>query len=75
MECRLTHSLYFASDALSRTGIPDRNRMMQVVKMGDKMATHSIPLMTLREMTKIPHHKTTSPKKFGCLDTFHKPAT
>jgi hypothetical protein len=48
--------------------------MMKVVKIGDRIAIHSTPLMTLREMTKMPHHKTTSPKKFGCLLTFHKPA-
>jgi hypothetical protein len=47
--------------------------MMNVVNIGDKIAIHSTPLITFKEITKIPHHNTTSPKKFGCLLIFHSP--
>lgn len=57
-----THSLYFSSDTRSRTGMPDKNRIIRVVNIGDKIATHSIPLMTFSEITKMPHHKIISPK-------------
>jgi hypothetical protein len=42
--------------------MPDRNKMMSVVKIGDRMANHSRPSRTFREMMKIPHHNTISPK-------------
>lgn len=57
-----THSLYFSSAIRSRTGMPERNRMMSVVKIGESIATYSMPLMTFNEMMNIPHHKTISPE-------------
>jgi hypothetical protein len=36
--------------------------MMSVVKIGERMANHSSPSRTFKEMMKIPHHKTISPK-------------
>jgi len=58
----ITYSRYFSSDDFSKRGIPDRNRMMSVVKIGDRMANHSRPSRTFSEMMKIPHHNTISPK-------------
>lgn len=57
-----TYSLYFSSETRSRTGIPDRNRMIKVVNIGDKIAIHSMPLITFSEITNMPHHKIISPK-------------
>jgi hypothetical protein len=51
-----------SSDDFSNRGIPDRKRMMSVVKIGDKIANHSSPSRTFSEMIKIPHHSTISPK-------------
>lgn len=70
----VTYSLYFSSETRSRTGIPDRKRMIKVVNTGEAIAIHSMPLITLREITKIPHHKMISPKQFGCRETFQSPA-
>lgn len=58
----LTYSLYFSSDDFSRNGIPDRNRIIRVVNIGDSMPIHSIPSITLMEITKIPHQIVISPK-------------
>uniref|UniRef100_A0A182MR40 Uncharacterized protein n=1 Tax=Anopheles culicifacies TaxID=139723 RepID=A0A182MR40_9DIPT len=57
-----TYSRYFSSADRSRTGMPDRKRMIRVVKIGDRIATHSMPSMTFSEITKIPHQITISPK-------------
>lgn len=57
-----TYCLYFSSDDFSRSGMPDKNKMMSVVNNGDKMPIHSIPWMTLSDMTKIPHQIRISPK-------------
>jgi len=57
-----TYSLYFSSETRSRTGIPDRNSMIKVVNIGDKIAIHSMPLITFSVITNMPHHKIISPK-------------
>lgn len=57
-----TYCLYFSSDDFSRNGIPDKNKIINVVNSGDKMPIHSIPLMTLIDITKMPHQMRISPK-------------
>lgn len=57
-----TYFLYFSSDTRSRTGSPLRKRMIKVVNIGEAIAIHSTPLITFKEITKIPHHKMISPK-------------
>lgn len=57
-----TYCLYFSSDDFSRNGMPDKNKMIIVVNNGDRMAIHSIPRMTLSDITKMPHQIKISPK-------------
>lgn len=57
-----TYSRYLSSEAFSNRGIPDKNRIMNVVKIGEAIAIHSIPSITFNDITKIPHHTTISPK-------------
>lgn len=57
-----THCRYFSSEDFSRNGMPDKNKIINVVNSGDKMPTHSIPRMTLIEITKMPHQMRISPK-------------
>lgn len=58
----MTYSLYFSSANLSLTGIPDKKSIIKLVKIGEAIAIHSIPLITFKEMTNTPHHITISPK-------------
>lgn len=70
---RSTHSLYFSSAIRSLTGMPDRNSIMSVVKIGESIATYSTPLMTFNEIMNIPHHRTISPSflfKKNCLKNY-----
>mgnify|MGYP006989435649 CR=1 FL=1 len=57
-----TNSRYFSSDDFSNKGIPDKNNIIKVVKIGESIAIHSIPSITFIDMMNIPHHKTISPK-------------
>lgn len=57
-----TYSRYLSSEALSNRGIPDKKRMMKVVNIGEAIAIHSMPSITFKDITKIPHHTTISPK-------------
>lgn len=57
-----TYFRYFSSDDFSLNGIPDKNSIISVVNNGDKMPIHSIPWMTLIEITNIPHQISISPK-------------
>lgn len=57
-----THFLYFSSVDFSNIGMPDKNKIMTVVKIGDITATHSAPSITFKEIIKIPHQSTISPK-------------
>lgn len=57
-----TYSRYLSSDAFSNNGIPDRNKIINVVKIGEAIATHSVPSITFKDIIKIPHQTTISPK-------------
>lgn len=58
----ITYSRYFSSDDFSRSGMPDRNSIINVVNMGDSIPIHSKPLITFNDITKMPHQMTISPK-------------
>lgn len=57
-----TYYRYRSSDDRSRIGMPDRNSIIKLVKMGDIIATHSKPCITFSDTTKMPHQITISPK-------------
>lgn len=57
-----TYSPYLSSDDLSNNGMPDKNKIINVVKIGDIIAIHSIPSRTFKDITNMPHHKRISPK-------------
>lgn len=58
----MTYSLYFSSADRSLKGIPERNRIIRLVNIGDIIATHSMPSITFSDTTNIPHQMTISPK-------------
>lgn len=59
---KYTYSLYFSSDDFSLIGIPERNNIISVVNIGDKIPIHSKPLITFKDITKMPHQIIISPK-------------